>query len=533
MSAKHARKQSANDIAAQVQTAETMRESGRLDEAEKIWRQLLAQFPNLPQPYVGLAALLDQRGKSRDAYELHKKAVGLAPKEIVVWRQLGFCLTNLRQYEAAAMAFRQALDLEPSNTDVLMDLGRALLHMENSDGALAVFDEVLALNPSHAAAYLAKGVQLQTLGEFEEAKACFRKALDIDPNMAIAHFRLASMDQSPDEAEQTLDRLNSIAASSQVRLVDRASALFSAATVLQKQNKYDDAFAQYSRANSILSDEFPFDRDAFAQRIDNTIEGFSPGAFAALKDAGSSTDRPVFIIGMPRSGTTLVETIISSHRHLAAGGEDKKMAELADSMSQDRHGKLRYPRDVGKIDPANMAPFASLYMSHMVRMHPEVPRTTDKFPFNFLHLGLIAVLFPNASIVHCRRDPMDTCLSCFFQYFGELQGLSFTNNLEDLGFCYSEYERLMAHWHQVLPVPILDISYEELVASQEMISRQMIAHIGEEWDEACLQFHEQDRNVNTASHFQVRQPIYKSSVEKWRQYERHLGPLQDALKKAS
>lgn len=532
LEAKRARKQGTGNVVLRVQKAQDLRKAGRLEEAERLWRQLLQEFPDQPQPYVGLALLLEQQDRDLDAYELYKKAVEFAPGEPTVWRQFGLCLMKQRQYEAATIALQKSVAIDPENTETLMDLGMALYHCENSDAALMVFDKVLELNPDHAGGYLHKGIQMQTLGDFVAAKVCLRKTLDLDPNMAVAYFRLASMDQSVEESNWMLERLYAIAGSSSFSIENRASALFSAAVVLQKQNKHDDAFVQFANANALMRTEFPFDRDRLTRRVDETIEAFSPETFEALKAAGSRDARPVFIIGMPRSGTTLVETIISSHPNLCAGGEETKIAMLADTLTQSRDSKLVYPRDIASVDPAGLAPIGELYTSHMARLYPDAPRTTDKYPFNFLHLGLIAVLFPNASIVHCRRDPTDTCLSCFFQMFGEYKGLSFTNDLTDLGFYYREYERFMAHWRRVLPMPIYEVRYEDLVASQEEISRQLIAHIGEDWDDACLKFHEQERTVNTASQYQVRQPIYKSSVEKWRKYERHLKPLQDALKQA-
>jgi tetratricopeptide (TPR) repeat protein len=518
------------NIGAMVQVAEGMRLSGRFEEAENLWRQLLVDFPDQPQPYVGLGVLLSQLHRDAEAYELHKNAVTIAPNEFVAWRQFGLCLYNLRQFEAAVIAFKKAVALKPTSPDCYHDLGRALFIDERPDEALAAFDTAIELRPDYALAYLGKGVQYQTLGRIDEAKEYLNKTIELDPQCVVAHFRLASMRQSPEEADQLLQRLIELSKSAKLSKVDRAATWFSSASILERQKDFDGAFEHYTVANGILHEDHVFDQERFEVHTDETIAGFPREVFDSHKSAGSPIPSPIFIVGMPRSGTTLVEAIISSHPDVSAGGEERKMGDITDALCVNS-GALQYPLNFPDMKPAHLLPFGTQYLSHMARLHPGAKRTTDKLPFNYLHLGIIAVLFPNATIIHCRRNPLDTCLSCYFQYFNEAEVLSFTNNLADLGFVYAQYERLMAHWHDVLPVKILDVQYEELTSSQEAVSRELVAHAGLEWDDTCLRFHEQDRPVNTASHDQVRQPIYTSSVEKWRNYEAHLGPLQVSLKR--
>ena len=515
-----------------VQVAEGLRVSGRYEEAENLWHRILADFPDQPQPYVGLGALLSHLGRHAEAYTLYKKAVTIAPNEFMAWLQFGHCLRSLKQNEAAIIALKKAVALQPNRVDSYCDLALAFSGNGQPEEALACYNQAIQLKPDCSQGLLGKGIQLQALGRFEEARNCLLETIDLDPNNALAHFRLASMDHSADQAEQLLQRLATLQASSGLSKANRITAWFSSADILHAQKHYDRAFEHYATANNLLKEDYEYDKGPLQQKIDVAIEHFTPEVFEMHKAAGSPSQSPVFIVGMPRSGTTLVEAIIASHPEVLAGGEDHKMTEIYQSL-EEADGPLDFPRDIEQIKPAHLLPFGTQYLSHMARLHSGAQRTTDKLPFNFLHLGLIAILFPNATIINCVRDPIDTCLSCYFQHFNAFRTLNFTNDLNDLGFVYLQYRRLMAHWHQVLPVKILDVKYEDLVSSQEEVSRAIVAHTGLEWDDACLRFHEQERAINTASRAQVRKPIYTSSIEKWRKYESHLGPLVDALGEAS
>jgi len=519
------------NINAMIQGAEGMRRAGRLEEAENLWRQMLQDFADHPQPYVGLGLLLVQLERYAEAYDLYKQAVTIAPGEFVAWRQFGICLYNMRQYEAAIIAYKKAIALKPDSAETHYDLARALFFHHCPEESLAAYDKALELRADYASAHLGRGVQLQTLGRNGEAKACFHKAIELEPDNAVTHFRLAAMDLESDEAEDLLARLRELSGSNSLTKRDQAATMFSSARILHRQKDHAGAFEHYAAGNNLLKEVYRFDRDAFKALIEDSIKGYTPNVFGLHKDAGSPSTAPIFIVGMPRSGTTLVEAIVSSHPDVSAGGEERKMADITNALTL-TDGALKYPLDIAQMKSAHLLPFGTQYLSHMARLHPGAKRFTDKLPFNCIHLGLIAILFPNATVIHCRRDPMDTCLSCYFQYFGETATLSYTNDLEDLGFVYSHYERLMAHWHDVLPIEIIDVQYEDMIAAQEETSRDLIARTGLDWDDACLNFHEMERSINTASHSQVRQPIYNTSVEKWRRYEPFLGPLQEALKKA-
>ncbi len=502
----------------------------RFDEAEALLRGLLAGNRDMPLAHNLLAQLLDRRKSSREAYHHHKQAVALAPDARPFWRDFGRCLRLLRQNEAEVVAFERAAALSPGDAACQRELAKSHFNAGNLAASIAALDRAIALQPAGAAAHGEKGCKLQFAGDFAGARASFEQALRLDPGSLVARFHLLQMGEPGDDPDALAAQFEAAAASPDVPPLQRSLYLFGLAKLHERRKDHDAAFGFYAAANDTLKALSRFDRDGCRGLVEETVAGFGPETFHRLRDAGSASDLPVFIVGMPRSGTTLVEQIISSHPQAFAGGEIRKMAQLAAELTGWRDEAFRYPRDAAALDPKRLSRIGEHYLSHLRGLAPpDALRATDKLPNNLFHVGLIAVLFPKAAIIHCRRDPMDTCLSCFFQCFGEQSIAKMTNDLADLGFLHRQHERLMEHWRAVLPVPVLEVRYEELVENQEAVSRRLLAFVGLGWDEACLRFYENERGVMTASKSQVRRPIYRSSLGRWRRYEKHLGPLRQAL----
>jgi hypothetical protein len=306
---------------------------------------------------------------------------------------------------------------------------------------------------------------------------------------------------------------------------------FGLANLRQRAGDYDAAFDHFRQGNAIRRGLFEktgtaFDPAAHRRRIDWLIRTFTPEYFRQVEGVGVGDESPVFIVGMPRSGTTLVEQILSQHPQVFGAGELRDIDRLAEELTGpimaaggDGAALARLARQKGQD-------LAQRHLQRLIQLGGGAVRVLDKMPINFLHLGLIATLFPRARVLHCRRDPLDTCVSCYCQYF---HALNFTWDLADLGNYYRQYERLMAHWQTTLPLRLLDVSYEELVNNQEAVSRRLVDFCGLDWDERCLAFYESRRPVHTQSTLQVRRPMYASSVGRWKRYEKHLQPLQDAL----
>jgi hypothetical protein len=292
----------------------------------------------------------------------------------------------------------------------------------------------------------------------------------------------------------------------------------------------DPAFEHYQQGN-LCKRQSPelwpgFDIEAVRREVDEAIATFNRDFFARLAPLGHPSAVPVFIVGMPRSGTTLIEQVLASHRHFAGAGELPDIAYTANDLAVSIQGE-KYPACLAHLTRDTTLAMADRYLKRLQRDNASALRVSDKMPLNCFHLGLIAVLFPRARVIHCRRNPLDTCVSCFCENF---ESLPFTSSLEDLGQFYREYARLMAHWQQVLPLAMFDLHYEDLVAGPEPITRELLSFCGLDWDERCAHFHQTQRPVLTASNLQVRQPVYTRSVGRWQRYQSHLGPLLVLLK---
>ncbi len=290
---------------------------------------------------------------------------------------------------------------------------------------------------------------------------------------------------------------------------------------------YDEAFHCFRAGNDLRKAGHRYQPEEESLFVDRLMASFNKELFGEKERIGNRSERPVFIVGMPRSGTTLVEQILASHPQVHGHGELEEMAELVRGLSERLGSRQPYPECVKTLDEITAGSLAEAHLAQLERHGCGVVRSIDKMPHNFLHLGLIALLFPRARLIHCLRDPLDTCLSCYFQDFGSRH--RFSCDLEQLGRCYRNYQRLMAHWHATLPRPILDVPYEGLVHDQELWCRKLIDFLGLPWDERCLTYYKTERPVLTSSAWQVRQPIYTSSVGRWRHYAKHLGPLFSSL----
>lgn len=505
--------------------------AGRLHEAELCYRQVLQADPDCAFAHYGLGRVFGRAGQPRAAYDCYKRALELDDTNPEYWTRLGHALTQLHEHQACVIALTNAVARSPGNAASLCDLGYAFYRIGQGAEALAAFRKAIELDRNAVRAHLGLGSQLLALGEKEEARDVYRHVLEhIDPECVVACSRLIELASTPGETDRYIDCMSGLMG----RFDDaqrRSAVHFGIAKGRRKQKRYDDAFVSCAAANDCLKEAYPFKRELLVEVVDANISGYRSGVTDKLQSAGCDSDLPVFIVGMPRSGSTLTEQIITSHPDVADAGEFMGLARSANLLRTQSGGNKRYPRDIASLDPEMLSGLGQDYLAALGLGHSaSARRITDKQLNNFFHIGLIAVLFPNAAIIHCRRNPLDTCLSCYFQDFHDPAGnLSYCSDLEDLGFYYREYERLMAHWRQVLPGRLLEVDYEEIIADQEGMSRRIIEHVGLEWSDSCLEFYKQRRTVRTASVDQVRRPIYNSSVGAWRNYESHLAPLKAAL----
>lgn len=463
------------------------------------------------------------------AVEQYYKAVELQPNLLEAIVMLGETLSELRRFDDARECIDRALMLHPEMPELSERRGFVYLEMGDTGHALADFDRVLKQYPQRPMALLGAGRTHMEAGHSKEATANLEQLVELHPDTGTGYFYLAASRKfKPDDP--VISQLKMLA--DKTGSEDKASIAlnFALGKIYDDCKQWDDAFAHYARGNCLRNEEYKYQPEREEARFDDLISVFNHELFEGHRDCGAESNLPVLIVGMPRSGTTLTEQIISSHPVVVGAGEVVFWGKASQALPYSLKTSTPYPQCMEQIVPEKAADMADRYI-HLLRKiagpGTNTARITDKMPHNFMSLGLIALLFPNAPIIHCKRNAMDNCLSIFFQNFGGRHPYAY--DLANIGHHHKQYERLMAHWHEVLPGRILDINYEDTIADPEYWSRNLIKHVGLEWDDACLAPHKQERTVKTASHWQVRQPIYKTSVQRWRNYEQYLGPLKEAL----
>ncbi len=482
--------------------------------------------PERVETYEQLAMTLRALGREADAQIVLGRALTLRPETCEGLCQLGGLYFEMRRYEQAIDSYERALAIDPCSAAAYRGIGRVRFSQGLLEDARTAIAKALELEPENAANYAAMGQTYQTEGRFEAAIDWQRQAIARQPNNAVAHYTLSMMRGANDRKERIRELERALTEGSPNP--EQAVGLqFALGKVYDEDGDFDAAFRCFEAGNALRKTRQRFVLEEEVAFVDATIATFCRELYAELGPIGNPTDRPVFVVGMMRSGTTLVEQILASHPHIHGHGELEEIRWLAQSLVERSGAGRPYPDCASAIRGPLAQRLAGEYLAVLERDAGEAIRSVDKMPANFRYLGLIALLFPAAKLIHCVRDPRDTCLSNYFQDFGIRH--AFTCDLRQLGLYHRLYRRLMAHWHAVLPMPILDVPYEALVADQEAWSRKIVDFVGLDWDARCLDYYKTDRPVLTSSFWQVRQPIYSSSIGRWRHYERHLGPLLDAL----
>lgn len=482
--------------------------------------------PKLADAFVQKAAALAALGRTVEAGTAYQTALKRNPNQPAVLARFGQVLSILGHNEAALVCHHRALELRPDDAELHLALGRSLMHQLDTKAAIPPLRRASELMPDRAEAWQRLGSCLSLTGDFAGAGDAFRRALTLDPANPEALRGLAAIDQPADDAAE-LDRLRLLLARADLPVDQRIAAGFAAGERLDRLERCDEAFQCFATANALLraqrraSGEW-FDAEALRRQVDETIAHCTPAFFAGAADWGTPSELPVLVVGMPRSGTTLVEQILASHPAIVGAGELQELHALARVMMLANPG-----RPLATWDPAVARRTGAAYVARLAARGAAAARVVDKMPDNVFVLGIAAALLPRARVILCWRDTRDVCVSCYFQYF--VQGHAFACDLVDCAHHAREVERLMRYWEQVLPLNILSVRYETVVANLETEARRLIAFLDLPWDSACLSFHRTTRPVLTASSWQVRQPIYTRAVGRWRRYARHLGPMLAAL----
>lgn len=535
----------------------------QLSEAEASYRQALELDPHNAAALDGLGVVLHKQGELEQAVTTLEHAVALAPESAQAHYHLGMTLFDKGAFEQASAHIRNAIRLRPDYPEAYVTLGRILQALGALEESIRHYRYAIDLKPDCAETYVNLGMALQGQGKYDEALNVFRTAREIAPDAidAIAgeagvHERRGDIELARQLLDPPIERgvrdigLATVYAAISTKLGTTEKAItlleqllpgkeqsparrgeihLALGSVYQHTKDYDRAFQNFQTANGLYP--YHFEREAFRQQVDRIIRAFDKKAMTTLPRAANTSDRPVFIVAMPRSGTSLTEQILAAHPLVHGAGELPFIDNITSGMAARMGVSTPYPDCVATITHEVMEQFSQEYLDGISALAPsDAVRVTDKMPHNFIDLGLIELLFPQARIIHISRDPRDTCVSIYTHHFAASH--AYATDLGDLGFYYREYQRLMAHWRKVLTMPLLDLRYEDIVEDPEGEIRKIIDFCGLEWSDNCLNFHENRRDVATPSYDQVRQPIYKGSVGRWQRYEKFLSPLIDELNRA-
>ncbi len=473
---------------------------------------------------------LETSGDVSGAFDAFRRSAKANPRIAAPYVGLARILTQNRQRKDAISCLERAVSCEPANASVRAILGQTLAEDGQLDAARTVFEAVLDETPFAPAALLGLGAVYEDLGDRAAAADAYRQLLLGHPGNAEGLGGLLAVAEGDAlyvtmrEARAQLEKAD-----------DQDAALigYALGKALARAGDTDGAFDAWSAANDARRRETgPFDRNAFDRRLDRLCEIFSSRFIEARRRGGEQSDRPVFVVGLPRSGTTLTEQILSAHPEVYGAGELDLLADLATGLP-DRFGRADppWPDAAAEMTQGHVGGVGSDYLGRIAQLAPETAsRVIDKQPLNFWNLGLVAVALPNARIIHCRRDIRDCGLSIYSENFTPDQ--RWATDLSDIAHYWRGYRRLMQHWREVSSLQILDVDYENVVADLEGQSRRLLDFAGLPWDNCVLDFHQTNRAVQTPSRWQVRQPLYQSSSGRWRSYEDRLGPLAEAAKDA-
>ena len=495
-------------------------------EAERIYRRILTRHPDNVTAMRLWARLGIQEKRYGEAEPLLRQAVKVAPGFTGAWSDLCGAQFEQEKYQQAADSARQLTRLNPGSAEGHVWLAAVAAAQGSHADAVRHYDQALEVEPDHSGAMCGKGNALRTVGDQEGAVAAYRSSIEARPLYAEAYWSLANLKTfrfEDGEVQAMLKMLDDdrVEPVGQVQLNNALGLEFEA------RGDYGKAFEFFDHACMLRREQEFYDRVENEERTDLTIEALSTDFLGANEGLGCPDPAPIFIVGLPRSGSTLLEQILSSHSQVDGTHELADLGRIVRARPALVEPPARYPASIVNLDGREFGQMGAEYLERCLRHRGEAPLFTDKNPNNFVHVGLLHLILPNAKIINARRHPLDSCFGSYKQLFAA--GQPFTYDLVELGEYYLQYQRLMDHWHQVLPGKVLDVHYEDVVADLEGQVRRVLGHCGLAFEDSCLRFHETERSVKSASSEQVRKPLYSSSVNLWRRYEEHLGPLIETL----
>jgi tetratricopeptide (TPR) repeat protein len=499
----------------------------KLEEAAACQQRALSLKPDFAEAYSNLGNIRQAQGKLNEAVECYERALALKPDYLDAHNNLGNALTTLDQIDSAVAHYESALLLRPHWAYAHNNLGNALALQDKIDEAKAHYERAIAIKPDYANAHNNLGNIFKEQGKFDDAMAHYELAIALKPDYAEAHLNRGEIKSFlPGDAD--LAALESMAIDDLSD--DKAVYIhFALAKALDDIGDYARAFEHLRQGNTLQRRQINYDEKGVLNLFQRVSAVFDRGLFDRLPGLGNPSSTPVFVLGMPRSGSTLVEQILASHPQIHGAGELTALEKMeASGAFLAGDPPLPFPESVRALDGAALHRLGQSYLSRLPTAANGKVRVIDKLLGNFIRVGLIHLMLPNARIIHIARHPLDTCVSCYSKLF--TFGLYFSYDLAELGRYYRAYSELMAHWRSVLPPgAMLDVRYEDVVNDIEAQARRLIDYCGLPWDHRCIAFHKSNRPVRTASAVQVRQPLFRGSLQRWRKYETELGPLINEL----
>jgi len=498
---------------------------GQLDDAITSLNSALKINPNLPDALVALGNIQIKQGDFIGARDYFEQVIKIAPETSDAYLGLAALEQEDGHHKKATRELELALKYNPKSIPALCAMANALSNLTRKDEARILYRKALKLDPNCFEAQASLAMLHNFNAEYDKAVKLIEPLLKKKIRHSTLGIAFAQSCKYSGRCDDAIEYINDVLEKPGLSKFEIKGLNFAAGKVLDGMNRYDEAFMHYKQGNDAIS--YLYDSVANTQYINDIIQVFNPALFMSAPVATSRGKRPIFIVGMPRSGTSLTEQIMAAHSNVYAAGELDTLFNISCQMKQDLGGEEAYPFYVKKLDQANVNNMADVYLNKLNDFSTQAEYVTDKMPHNFYLVGLIQLLFPEARVIHCVRDPMDTCLSIYFQDFSEVH--TYAKDLFNIGTHYHQYQRLMEHWKQVLSIPILDVHYEDLVSNQEGTTKRILEFCNLDWDENCLQFHKVKRTIDTASVDQVRQPLYTKSVKRWKHYEKYLDDLQKGL----
>ncbi len=502
-------------------------QAGRLEEAERAYREVLRANPRNVDALRMLGRLAGKAARLDDAERLFERAIELAPDFVAAIVDAGRLMQEQNRFEEAIGLYRRAIALEPKHVQAHFFLAGTLAPAALTFDAIEAYRKTLELKPDHAGAMLGLGHVLKTVGQQAEAIQSYRDCIAARPEFGEAYWSLANLKTyrlSEDDIAEMETRLNAEGLDDQPAV----NFMFALAKAHEDRGDYQRAWAYYRDGNARQRMRESYDPVQTEVMNDALIEVFDYDFLTRYTGQGCADESPIFIVGLPRSGSTLIEQILASHSQVEGTAELPYVGRVATSLNRNRADGINYPQAVRELGAEHFQALGEDYLGH-ARLHriEGAPRFIDKMPNNFPNIGLMHLMLPNARIIDARRHPLDSCLSCFRQLFA--RGQTFTYDLTEIGEYFLQYQRMMDYWEEVLPGRVLTVQYEELVTDFEPQVRRLVEYCGLPWEDACLEFHQTDRPIRTASSEQVRQPVYTGSIGFWRNYESHLGELIEVL----